>query len=59
MPMHYTAIFTAVKFDNFQMKNCNSFLISVQNLDSGHLLELPRYKSVNPSFSIYCVFGRI
>ena len=29
------------KNDNFQMKNCDSFLISAQNIDCGYMLEQP------------------
>ena len=32
MPMQYTAIFHGRKNDNFQMKNCDSFLIFAQNI---------------------------
>ena len=30
------------KNDNFQMKNCDIFLIFAQNTDRGYMLELPR-----------------
>ena len=34
-PMHYTAIFHGCKNDNFQMKNCDIFLIFARNIDRG------------------------
>ena len=40
-PNQYSAIFHSLKNDNFQMKNCNIFLISAQNIDSGYALEPP------------------
>ena len=33
--------FTAEKKDNFQMKNCDIFLIFTQNIDCGYTLEQP------------------
>ena len=39
MPMQYLAIFHGCKNDNFQMKNCDIFLIFVQNIDCGYTLE--------------------
>ena len=42
MPMQYTAIFHGRKNDNFQMKNCDSFLIFAQNIDCGYTLEPPQ-----------------
>ena len=33
--------FTAVKNDNFQMKNCDIFLIFAQNIDRGYTLGPP------------------
>ena len=36
MPMQYTAIFHGCKNDNFQMKNCDIFLIFAQNIDCGY-----------------------
>ena len=33
--------FTAVKNDNFEMKNCDIFLILAQNIDRGYTLEPP------------------
>ena len=41
-PMQYTAIFTPVKYDNFQMKDCNIFLIFPQNIDCGYTLNPPQ-----------------
>ena len=38
-PMYYTAIFHGCKSDNFQMKNCHSFLNFAQNIDCGYTLE--------------------
>ena len=34
-PMQYTAIFNGCKNDNFQMKNCDIFLLFAQNIDFG------------------------
>ena len=42
MPVQYTAIFHGCKNDNFQMKNCDSFLIFAQNIDRGDTLEPPQ-----------------
>ena len=41
-PMQYTEIFHSCKNDNFQMKNCDIFLISAQNIDRGYTLEPPQ-----------------
>ena len=41
-PMQYTAIFHGCKKDNFQMKNCDGFLIVAQNIDCGYTLEPPQ-----------------
>ena len=41
MSMQYTAIFHGCKNSNFQMKNCEVFLILAQNLDCGYTLEPP------------------
>ena len=41
-PMQYTAIFQGRKNDNFQMKNCDVFLIFAQNIDCGYMLEPPQ-----------------
>ena len=38
--MQYTAIFHGCKSDNFQMKNCDSFLKFAPNIDRGYSLEL-------------------
>ena len=40
--MQYTAIFHDCKNDNFQMKNCDIFLVFAQNNDCGYTLEPPR-----------------
>ena len=40
-PMQYAAIFKGCKNGNFQMKNCDIFLIFAQNIDCGYTLELP------------------
>ena len=40
-PMQYAAIFKGCKNGNFQMKNCDSFLIFVRNIDCGYTLEPP------------------
>ena len=42
MPVQYTAIFHGCKNDNFQMKNCDIFLIFAQNIDRGYTLEPPQ-----------------
>ena len=42
MPVQYAAIFHGFKNDNFQMKNCDIFLIFAQNIDRGHTLEPPQ-----------------
>ena len=63
MPMQYTAIFHGCKNDNFQMKNCDIFLIFAVNIDRGYTLEPPtgyvleqnkkiRFTPVNPNFII-------
>ena len=41
-PIQYTAIFLGRKNDNFQMKNCDIFLIIAQNIDCGYTLEPPQ-----------------
>ena len=41
-PMQYTAIFFCCKNVNFQMKDCNIFLIFALNIDHGYTLELPQ-----------------
>ena len=38
MPIQYSAILK----DNFQMKNCDIFLIFAQNINFGYTLEPPR-----------------
>ena len=40
--MQYTAIFHGYKFDNFQMKKVDSFLIFAQNIDREYTLEPPQ-----------------
>ena len=42
MSMLYTATFYGFKKDNFQMKNCDDFLIFAQNIDCGYTLEPPQ-----------------
>ena len=42
MPMQYTAIFHGCKNGNFQMNNCDIFLIFAQNIDCGYMLEPPQ-----------------
>ena len=37
--MRYTEIFSAVKIENFQVKNFDIFLIFAQNIDCGYTLE--------------------
>ena len=39
MPMEYSSIFHGCKNNNFQMKNCDLFLIFAQNIDYGYTLE--------------------
>ena len=41
-PMQYTAIFHGCENDNFQMTNCDVFLIFAQNIDYGYTLEPPQ-----------------
>ena len=41
MSMQYTAIFNGCKNGNFQMKNCDIFLIFAQNIDCGYPFKLP------------------
>ena len=41
MSMLYTATFHGLKKNNFQMKNCDIFLIFAQNMDCGYTLEPP------------------
>ena len=57
--MQYTAIFHSCKNDNFQMKNCDIFLIFAQNIDRGThdlcfraKIRKKIYTPVNPSFTI-------
>ena len=40
--MQYTAIFHRCKNCNFQMKNCDGFLIFAKNIDCGYTLEPPQ-----------------
>ena len=49
-PMQYkyvVAIFHGCKNNNFQLKNCNIFLIIAQNIDRVYKLELPQRGSSN------------
>ena len=39
--MQYTVIFHNGKNNNFQRKNCDTFLIFAQNIDRGYTLEPP------------------
>ena len=42
-PIQYTAIFhDGCKNNNFQMKNCDIFLIFAHNIDPGYTLEPPQ-----------------
>ena len=41
-PYNIQQYFTAVKKDNFQMKNCDVFLIFAQNFDCWYTLEPPQ-----------------
>ena len=47
MPMQYTLTFKVVKYENFQWKFYDIFLIFAQNIDCGYTLEPPvlLYKS--------------
>ena len=38
-PMEYTVIFHGCKNDNFQMENCDIFLIFAKNMDCGYRLD--------------------
>ena len=40
--MQYTEIFLALKFEKFQLKHFDIFLIFAQNIDCGYKLEPPR-----------------
>ena len=42
LPMQCIDIFQVVKFENFQYKICDIFLIFAQNIDCGYTLEPPR-----------------
>ena len=42
LPMSYTDFSKVVKFENFQYKNVDIFLIFAQNIDCGYKLEPPR-----------------
>ena len=41
-PVQYTAIIHSCKNVNFQMRNCDIFLIFAQNIDRGYTLEPPQ-----------------
>ena len=41
--MYYADIFKIGKNDNFQMKNCDDFLIFAQNIDRGYTLGSNEY----------------
>ena len=45
--MQYTAIFHGCKKDNFQIKNCDIFLIFAQNIDCEYTLEPPQRDGSN------------
>ena len=45
--MQYTAIFHGCKNDNFQMKNCDIFLIFAHNIDRGYTIEPPQLGGSN------------
>ena len=42
LPMQYTEIFGALKFENFQLKIFDIFLIFAPNIDCGYTLEPPQ-----------------
>ena len=52
MPMlyMYTGIFQGCKNDNFQVKNCDVFLIFAQNIECGYTLEPPLTSTHNLCF---------
>ena len=54
-PMQYTAIFTAVKYDNCQLKNPDIFLSFAQNIDCGYTVEPPLIEAVLLSTQQYMV----
>ena len=45
--MQYTEIFLALKFEKFQLKILDIFLIFAQNIDCGYTLEPPRRDGSN------------
>ena len=47
LPMQYTEMFLASKFENFQLKIFDIFLIFAQNIDCGYTLEPPRQGGSN------------
>ena len=55
MSMQYTAIFHSCKNVNYQVKNCDFFLIFAQNIDCGYTLEPPQYKKkISQNLHFYC-----
>ena len=56
--MQYTAIFHGCKNFNFQMKNCDIFLIFAQNIDCGYTLESP-HEAVLTSTHNLCFRAKI
>ena len=46
-PMQYIVIFHGCKNINFQMENCDVFLILAQNIDRGYTLEPPQQGGSN------------
>ena len=47
MPMQYSLIFHGRKNGNFQMKNCDVFVMFAQNIDCGYTLEPPQLGGSN------------
>ena len=47
LPMQYTEIFLALKFENLQLKILDIFLIFAKNIDCGYTLEPPRQGGSN------------
>ena len=43
IPVYYAYIFKIGNNDNFQMKNCDDFLIFAQNIDRGYMLGSNEY----------------
>ena len=57
--MQYTAIFHGRKIDDFQMKNCDGFLIFAQNIDCLYTLEPPQFEAVLTSTHNLCFTAKV